>query len=45
MEPEHRAIFNLEEQYRPSTSSKKGKEIVAPPKDDETNAKLAKLTT
>lgn len=45
MQSEHHTIFNLEEQYGPSTSSRKEKEIVTPAKDDGTNAKLAKLAT
>lgn len=43
MQQKHQAIFDLEEQYGPLTLSRKGKENVAPPKDDETIVKLAKL--
>lgn len=37
MRPKHQTVFNLEEQYGPLTSSKKGKE------KDETSAHIAKL--
>lgn len=43
MQLEHHSLFDLEEQYGLSTSSKKGKEVDIPPKNDETSAKLAKL--
>lgn len=44
MQPEQRSLFDLEEQYGLSKSSRKGKEVATPPKEDGTSTRLAKLT-
>lgn len=36
-------MFNLEEQYGPPISSRKGKDVATPPKEAKTSTRLAKL--